>query len=63
MCAELSCFVYSGVILSSLQEAQHSLFAIYIKSGQSLPVHCLSNISLEWSKKDYKTNKLIICTM
>ena len=32
---ELSCFINSGVILSSLQKAQ-SFFAIHIRSGQSL---------------------------
>ena len=42
--AKLSYLINSGAILSSLQKAQQSLFAIYIRSGQSLPVHCLSNI-------------------
>ena len=42
--AELSYFINLGVILSSLQNTQQSLFAIYIRFGQSLPVHCLSNI-------------------
>ena len=42
--AKLSYLITSGVILSSLQKAQQSLFAVYIRSGQSLPVHCLSNV-------------------
>ena len=42
--AKLSYLINSGAILSSLQKAQQSLFAIYIRSGQILPVHCLYTV-------------------